>query len=81
MGVILWVKGNMIFFTIELPPNAKNDKRHYLQLSGYPQHFIDPVINTKGSSCPKKENLLGSVYIPHVKGVSEKLKHIGKCKI
>jgi hypothetical protein len=35
-------------------------------------------INSKGSSRPnKEENPLGSMYIPYVKGVSEKLKCIG----
>jgi hypothetical protein len=35
--------------------------------------LIDPVINSKGSSLPRnKVKPLGSVYIPYVKGVSEK---------
>jgi hypothetical protein len=34
-----------------------------LQLNGYPRGFIDSVINTKGSSLPKKEvKSLGCVY-------------------
>jgi hypothetical protein len=45
-----------------------------LQLNGYPQGFIDSVSNSKGSSRPNKEEKpLGSVYIPYVKGVSEKV--------
>jgi hypothetical protein len=55
-----------------------NNLRHDLQLNGYPQGFIDSVINPKGSSRPKTEDKpLGSVYIPYVKGVSEKFKCIG----
>jgi hypothetical protein len=35
-------------------------------------------INSKGSSRPNKEEKpLGSVYVPYVKGVSKKFKHIG----
>jgi hypothetical protein len=52
--------------------------RSDLQLNGYPQGSIDSVINSKGSSHPNKEQkLLGSVYIPYVKGVSEKFRRIG----
>jgi hypothetical protein len=52
--------------------------RHGLQLNGYPQGFIDSVINSEGSSRPKQEEKpLGSVYIPYVKGVSEKFKRVG----
>jgi hypothetical protein len=29
--------------------------KHYLQLNGYPQGFVDSVINSKGSSRPNKE--------------------------
>jgi hypothetical protein len=49
-----------------------------IQLSGYPQGFIDSVINSKGSISPNKEGKpLGSVYIPYVKGVSERFRRIG----
>jgi hypothetical protein len=52
--------------------------RHDLQLNGYPRGFIDSVINSKGSSrMNKEEKPLGYVYIPYVKGVSEKFKRIG----
>jgi hypothetical protein len=52
--------------------------RRDLQLSGYRQGFIDLVITSKGISHPNKEKRpLGSVYIPYVKGVLEKFKHIG----
>jgi hypothetical protein len=55
-----------------------NNLRHDLQLNGCPQSFIDSVINSKGSSRLKtEEKPLGSVYIPYVKGVSEKFKRIG----
>jgi hypothetical protein len=38
---------------------------------------IDSVINSKGSShLNKEEKPLGCMYIPHVKGVSEKFKYI-----
>jgi hypothetical protein len=52
--------------------------RQDLQLSGYRQGFINSIINSRGSSHLNKEQKpLGSVYIPHVKGVSEKFKHVG----
>jgi hypothetical protein len=52
--------------------------RSDLQLNGYPQGFIDSVINSKGSSRLNEEQKpLGSVYMPYVKGVSEKFKRIG----
>jgi hypothetical protein len=55
-----------------------NNLSHDLQLNGYPQGFIDSVINPKGTRHPKtEEKPLGSVYIPYVKGVSEKFKRIG----
>jgi hypothetical protein len=39
-----------------------------LQLGSYLQSFIDPVINSKGSHCPsREEKCLGSVYSPYVK--------------
>jgi hypothetical protein len=45
--------------------------RSDLQLNGYPQGFIDSVINSKGSSRLNKEQMiLDSVYIPYVKAVS-----------
>jgi hypothetical protein len=48
-----------------------------LQLNNYPLGFIDSVINSKSSSHPSKEERpLSSVYIPYVKGVSEKFKCI-----
>jgi hypothetical protein len=51
--------------------------RSDLQLNGYPQGFIDPVINSKGSSRLNKEQKpQGSVDILYVKGVSEKFKRI-----
>jgi hypothetical protein len=51
--------------------------RSDLQLNGYPHGFIDSAINFKGSSRLNEEQKpLGSVYIPYVKGVSEKFKRI-----
>jgi hypothetical protein len=58
--------------------NEISSLRHDLQINEYPQGFIDSVINSNGRSFPNKEEKpLGSVYIPCVKGVSEKFKHIG----
>jgi hypothetical protein len=52
--------------------------RRDLQLNGYRQGFIDSVINSKGCSRLTEERKpLGSVYIPYVKGVSEKFRRIG----
>jgi hypothetical protein len=58
--------------------NEITNLRCDLQLSGYPQGFIDSVINCKGSSRPNKEEKpLGSVYIPYVMGSSQMFKHMG----
>jgi hypothetical protein len=65
-----------------LSPNSLHelDLRRDLQLNGYPQGFTDVAINSKGSSHPNKEKRpLGSVYIPYVKGVSEKFKRVRNC--
>jgi hypothetical protein len=52
--------------------NESGDLRRDLQLSGYPQGFIELVINSDGNIHPNKEiKLLYSVYIPHVKSISE----------
>jgi hypothetical protein len=52
--------------------------RSDLQLNGYPQGFIDSVINSKDSSrLNEKQKPLGSVFILYVKSVSEKFKCIG----
>jgi hypothetical protein len=52
--------------------------RHYLQIKGYSQGFIDSVINSKNIRRPnKEEKLLGSVCVPYMKNISEKLKLIG----
>jgi hypothetical protein len=58
--------------------NTTFQKLDLFPSSGYPQGFTDSVINSKGRSRPnKQQKLLGSVYIPYVKGVSEMFKHIG----
>jgi hypothetical protein len=52
--------------------------RSDLQLNDYPQGFIDSVIDSKGSGRLNEEQKpLRSVYIPYVKGTSEKLKCVG----
>jgi hypothetical protein len=57
--------------------NEISNLRSDLQLNGYPQGFIDSIINSKGSGClNKEEKPLGSVYIPYMKVVSGKFKHI-----
>jgi hypothetical protein len=53
-------------FNSELPPYTENDTillRRDLQLNGYPQGFIDSVINSYG--------------IPYVKGAAEMLRRVG----
>jgi hypothetical protein len=58
--------------------NEISSLRCNFQLNGYPRGFNNSVINSKGSSTPSKEvKPLSSVYIPYVKGVSEKLKCTG----
>jgi hypothetical protein len=58
--------------------NELSNLKRDLQLNGYPQGFINSAINSKGSSHLNTEGKpLGSVYIPHVKGVSEKFERIG----
>jgi hypothetical protein len=55
--------------------NEISNLRRDLQLNGYPQDFIGSVIYSFGSSHPNEEEKpLGCVYIPHVKGDSEKFK-------
>jgi hypothetical protein len=56
-------------------PKEISSLRRDLQLNGYPQDFIDSIINSKGSSRLNKEQKpLSSVYIPYVKGVSRSSK-------
>jgi hypothetical protein len=58
--------------------NEIRNMRRDLQLSGYPKGFIDSVISSKGSRLlNEEEKSLAFVYVPHVKGVSQKLKRIG----
>jgi hypothetical protein len=55
--------------------NEISNLRCELQLNGYPQDFIDSVINSRSSShLNKEEKPLGSAYIPYVKDFSEKFK-------
>jgi hypothetical protein len=47
-------------------------------VDSYSRDCTDSAFNPKGSSRPSKGvATLGIVYIPYVKGVSEKFKHIG----
>jgi hypothetical protein len=58
--------------------NAISSLRYDLQLNGYPRGFIDSVLNLMGTSNSSKEvKPLDTVYILHVKGISEKFKCIG----
>jgi hypothetical protein len=55
--------------------NKIRSLRRDLQLNGYPQGFIDLVINSKCR--PNKEDKpVGSVYVPYGEGVPEKFKRI-----
>jgi hypothetical protein len=57
--------------------NETSSYKRDIQLNSYCQGFTDSVINSKGSShLSGEEKPLGYVYIPHVKGVSEKFKCI-----
>jgi hypothetical protein len=54
--------------------------RRDLQLSGYPQLFINSVLKSRGSCRPEEEERkkpLRLAFIPYVKGISEKFKRIG----
>jgi hypothetical protein len=58
-------------FTVELPPYAKKfneicSLRRDLQLSGYPQRFIDSLINSKGCSHPNKSKSLLALCISYM---------------
>jgi hypothetical protein len=49
--------------------NEISNLRRDLELSGYPQGFIDSINNSKDYSHPnKEEEPLSSVHIPYVKG-------------
>jgi hypothetical protein len=63
--------------------NEISSLRSDLQLNSYPQGVIDSIIGSKDSSHSTKVEIpLGSVYISHVKSVSEKFKRIGnRCNI
>jgi hypothetical protein len=58
--------------------NEISSLKRDLQLNGYTQGFTGSVINSKASChLNKEQEPLGSVYVPYVKGVSEKFKLIG----
>jgi hypothetical protein len=58
--------------------NEINNLKCDLCLNSYPHSFIDLVVDSKGSShLTNEEKPLGSVYIPYVKGASEKFTRIG----
>jgi hypothetical protein len=46
-------------------------------LNEYPQEFVDSVMKSSTCNCPSYTMYQGTVIIPHVKGISEKLRHIG----
>jgi hypothetical protein len=47
-------------------------------LSGCPKWFIDSVLKSRNSRHPEREEKAdGLVFIPYMKGISEKVKHIG----
>jgi hypothetical protein len=50
-----------------------------LKLNGYSEGVINSVIRSKDRRHQKEEDKpLGTIYIPYVKGMSEKLRRIGK---
>jgi hypothetical protein len=56
-----------------------NTLKRDLQLNGYFEGFINSVIISKDRRHQKGEDKpLGTIYIPYVKGISEKLRRIGK---
>jgi uncharacterized protein (UPF0335 family) len=51
--------------------------KHDLQLNDYSQSFIALAIKSKDNRQKKEEKPVSTVYIPYVKGFSEKFKCIG----
>jgi hypothetical protein len=52
--------------------------RHDLMLNENPQKFIDFPMKPLRSNCPSSDIIYqGTVIIPHIKGTSEKFRHIG----
>jgi quinol-cytochrome oxidoreductase complex cytochrome b subunit len=76
--------------TVELPAYAKNDTicltkfviwDVIFSLVSIPTVLLTLLLISKAASRPNKEKKpLGSVYVPHVKGVSKKFKRISKLK-
>jgi hypothetical protein len=70
---IIWQERQDLF-------NEIKNMRRDLKLSGYQQRFIESVLKSGGSCRPEEEERkkpLGLVFIPNVKGISEKFKRIG----
>jgi hypothetical protein len=51
--------------------------RHGWMLNEYPQEFVDSIIKPSRSNYPSYTIYQGTVIIPYVKGITDKLRHIG----
>jgi hypothetical protein len=64
--------------TKDFVPEVQNVK-HELWKNGYPKHFVDTTINKfRKKNCPSTQSKEAcAVFIPYVKGISDKFKRIG----
>jgi hypothetical protein len=52
--------------------------RHDMMVNEYPQEFADSIMKPSSSNRPSSDTIFqGTIIVPHVKGISEKFRHIG----